>query len=296
MSAKKLLKTAIGQYFDSWNPIYLKYTNLVKSALSLDANFKGYADRPIGIPTADRDNRYSVATGKNSTIDDLRSGINPAVTTISFLAENFATAEFLLLNDYTRSFRMGTGSTLNNVDLAGRLTVPNDQHFIGYMPGILVNALHYRAYAACLLELIDQLKQKIDSTTGQSYFHDTLIHFAGEFNRMPSYISHPNQLMGTSHGFRGSSASFFSGRFQNLQIVGDTLKSDKAGTRDVGSWGHAAKIADLNNEYLTHSHLANSIAFMLNVPPLVTNATSIIRKSGENYVAAISRSKLVDNT
>lgn len=290
--AKAIAKTAIGNYFETWQPLFQKYTNLIKAAFVIDNSLKYIADKPIGVEDRARDKRYSITNGVLANIGDLRNGI-ASDTTIFMLAENFATAEFLLTNGYTNSFRMGTTHTMNNTKFNGNRNIVNDQHYIGYMSGILINNLHYRAYAACLLELIDQLKAKTDPDTGRPIFDDTLIHYGGEFNRNPVYIGHPNQYLGTSHGATGISASFFSGRIQGLQVIGDTVKSHKVGSRDYKTWGYGARHPDLNNERINYGQMANTVAAMLNVPPLVTASDSVVKREAGKIQPLIRRSQLV---
>ena len=266
--AEELLEAGFGNLTTVWNQLLGKYRTLIQRAIDPSQSIPGINDRPIGA-TGVRNGTYNLNTFSNRvTMADLR-GLITTNTQIQFMAEHFAAAEYVLVNDLSSSvtisprqmFRLGTAG---NAAPSSRF----DEHNSGRMTILYLNTMYNRALSSCLLELIDQLKAK-------GIWNDTVIDVGGEFNR-----SARTNGTGSDHGFQGASATLYSGAIEEPFVVGNIRRNAGGGVRP-GTWGYGSSVKELG-QTLNMGHFAASLAFLLRTPPPLTSAQSVIgMKSGK---------------
>ena len=276
--AENLIRTGFPGLGDTWNQLLGKYQDLIRRAIDPAQRLEGINELPIGI-TGTRNKEYDLADNANTvTTADLRNLIVDS-TVINLMAEHFAVAEYVILNDLSRSVSLFIGNFIN-LSSDGN-TKPNgvfDEHNTGRMVSLYLNSMFNRAFAACLLEFIDQLKSA-------DIFSETVIDVAAEFNRSPR-----KNGTGSDHGWQGASTVLYSGAYSGPLIIGN-LRADPGGTYQ-GTWGYGAAIPELNNHQLKPSHMAATIASLLRTPSPVTSATSLVQLQGSQLRSLIGKTKI----
>jgi hypothetical protein len=197
------------------------------------------------------------------------------------LAEHFAFTEYVLKNKLSASIAFSVGSIgpfIRQSDGAAMDGMSNDQHYTGLYPSTYFNILRHRAVAACLAELIEQLK-------AANLFNNTVISLSGEFNRNPSV-----DLTGSDHGWTGKSVSLYSGAFSGPLIVGNLTVDDDSS--HPGSWGVGGTIAQLGRQ-LNLVDQAVTIAHILGVPPPFTSTNPIVTLGSSGLVSNIGTTRIV---
>ena len=160
-----------------------------------------------------------------------------------------------------------------------------DEHDTDHLTSLALSTFWNRALAACLLELIDQLKAK-------GIYQDTIINIAGEFGRNPR-----NNGTGSDHSPEATSNTFLGGALAGNQFIGNTLKNSTHATYS-GTWGYYASNPALSTGgapvgYLNLGHLAASIATMLRAPSPVTASTTLLKETNGVISSLLPGSKLV---
>lgn len=288
--AEQLMTGALGDLTTVWNTLFNKYLDLVTRSMDMSVMMPGINDKPIGEPDLAKrppgvaDSMYAF-NGRTLLHPDLRNVISPATgTALLGLAEQFAVAEFTLLNNISSSVAIAQGGIsrirILNVENNGNpynWDYGNDEHSVGAMTSLLCTTLYNKAWAACLLELIDKLK-----AAGQ--FNNTLISMRGEFGRhgVP-------EMRGTDHAGHASNVAFYSGIIQGPMLLGNILNS----TTDArGCYGQAMPVDPLGKA-LDLSHIAATQAALLGVPSPVTAESSIVSVSGSTVTPLIEKSRNV---
>jgi hypothetical protein len=204
-----------------------------------------------------------------------------ASITLNLLAVNFAVALYVLLNNLSDSISIGPGS-INGLSINGGLaSLGTDEHTTSGTISLMLNSYMNLAYAACLLELIDQLKAK-------SLFTETVIVMGGEFGR-----SARADATGSDHGYLGSSCCIYSGALNGPLVLGNVYNTKKQDSSDSGTWGNGAPVTELGRP-LNLSDWSSTLAYLLRVPSPVTSATSLIlADSTGNYIAAVEKARQV---
>lgn len=254
----------------------------------------GINDRPIGSAVSARGEEYHV----NETFVAANADMRTAVTKDSRpanLAEHFALAEFALLNNLSDNIVLGVGHSSGYIRFGGLnfqnssggvMRTPSfDEHFVGSIPSLLANTFAHLCYGACLLELIDRLKEK-------NLFKETLIDLSGEMGRNPRSIND-----GSDHGGEALDVAMWCGAFdQAPKVVGDVLAQPPPSYRyDItdevkakypginvsslypGSWGFGASNDGIG--LITHGILAATQAQILRVENPVRSARSIVTET-----------------
>jgi hypothetical protein len=188
---------------------------------------------------------------------------------ISHMAEQFAVIEYVLQNQLTTSIAVGL-QAFNGFGF--------DEHTIDPVTSTYTNSLWNRGLATCLLELIDQLK-------AADVWDDTVISLAAEFGRNPKGVGD-----GSDHAPQATSVTYFSGCLAGNEIVGDT-KKESGSTTYPGTWGVMA--ANETFGFLTHGHLAATVATLLKVESPVTSAPSLVKVENGKLKSKLAPSKLV---
>ena len=255
------------------------YQDLI--ARSLSATLPGFSDLPVGAEGS-RDQTYAFEGGEYVQTPDLRSLFGPE-TNVPGLAEQFVVVEYLLKEDLSRSLAIGS-SPIQNLGDYGEQNF--DEHATGVMVSLLNNAKYFTALSACLLELIDQLK-------AANLFDDTVIEVAGEFGRSPLPGGE-----GSDHGWPGKMSSFYSGRIQGPEIIGNiysTPPADAGFEAYPGTWGYGAPVEGVQST-LNLNHEIATLATMLGVPSPTNAAPSLVTINGDGRIVranGVERARIV---
>ena len=253
-SAKDLLSTGFGNLTTTWNTLLAKYTSLISRTVDPTRSLAGINDSAI-VP----DGTTKFQTNSTlPTITDIRSMITSSVSVVN-LANHFAMAEYVLVNNLSSSVSIAPERVVNLAFNGGTTNVTADEHFVGGSVSTIVNTYLNLSYAACLLELIDQLKAK-------NIWSETVISIAGEFGRTPR-----KDGSGSDHGYTGSSGAIYSGAITSPLVLGNILNN--AG--GYGTWGDAAPVTQLGRT-LNLNDWVSTIAYLLRTASPSTAATSLV--------------------
>lgn len=282
-NARELILSGFGNIDAEWAALLDKYRSLVTRSFDMSYEMAGINNRPIGSAPASRGVNYRVG----STIirnPDLRSMITSSCS-VENLAEMFALAEYTFLNNLSYSMTLGVGRVTGLTEINGaatsRFTASLDEHTTGAMPSLLINTYRSRAIAACLLELIDQLKAK-------SLYTRTIINVGSEFNRSPR-----SDGGGSDHGYQGASLALYSGAIKGPEVIGNVLVNAPFATH-AGSWGYGAANPLLTGgQSLDYGYIAATLAFMLGVPSPLSSRIPLVSLSGPGFVSAIGKGQEV---
>ena len=273
--ATELIMDSIGDLDRVWNDLYGKYQDLITRSFSLVV--PGINDLPIGIPSEQRGRDYSYNRSIIFKNEDLRSIINNK-TKFQSMAESMAVSEFLLRHRLSGSICIGVGDIYQVGLNDGFTSVIADEHFLGYMPSMLLNSMGYLAISSCLLELIDILKK-------QGIFNRTYIHVASEFNRNPRSSGD-----GSDHAYNGASSMIYSGSINGPVVVGNILQKlnslpgpcSPSNVSYPGTWGAGAIIDEIGGTQLDANHMPAILATLMDIDYYPKN---------DRYRSIISRDK-----
>jgi hypothetical protein len=297
LNAKTLMKTSFGDLSQTYQTLVLKYRTLINRSFG-DASVKLAGLDDITVPGANNDNRFQFNSGANNayyTGADLRKTLTMA-SSIANLAEGMAIAEYMVMNKYSSTvnvalggwinqpidsmFNKDTNSTQTNVNFAGG----TDAHFTGSFVMMYWFSKYYVAVAACMNELITQLKT-VPSAQG-NLFNQTAISLTSEFNRAPR-----TDGSGADHGWNACSYTIFTGKLSAPLVVGNTTSTTNQGV--IGSWGLAAPLAEIQGRMADIGNAASTVAAILNITSPTPNDMSFVSVSGNNLVSNLSRTKVV---
>lgn len=281
-SAKDLLSTGFGNLTTTWNNLVGKYTLLISRALDPSQTIAGINDKAVGDTPASRTAAYGLNSATNILSDpDLRTMIS-TTTKISRMAEHFAIAEYILINNLSASISLSLGQIFNLVVNGAQTTqsLSFDEHTNGHMISLYLNSFYNLAYSACLLELIDQLK-------AQNIYNDTVIVAGGEFGR-----SARNDGLGSDHGQDGSSWSIYSGAITSPLVLGNIYRDKTGAGNYLGTWGESANVTQIGKK-LDLGEWASTIAYLLRVPSPVTASSSLIREENGGIIPLIEKARQV---
>jgi hypothetical protein len=253
-NANSMIDDKVYGLSDGWNDIVNRYKAVVASALSVD-------EMKILFPQAikaDGTAQFRIVTDVHSSDADLRdslAGATAAGPMFNGLAEQFAVAEALILNDITSTVSIDTAG-LSNLKVNGSAyAMPSDQHNVGRITSTLFTTAFYRAIAGCIAELSSALRR------------------TGRFDRSPRADG-----SGSDHGVTGSNSTIFSGAIKGCAVIGN-VKRDSGIGGYPGTWGVSEKF-DLGgfNRPIQVNDVALTIAGLLGVLPqgLVTSGRSLI--------------------
>jgi hypothetical protein len=276
-SALELLATAFGDIDAQWEALLDKYTKLIARAIDVSTSMPGLTDKPIGA-TGTRSEKY-VVNRVICTNPDMRTMIG-ATAANAEMAKSFALAEFVLKSNLSDSLSFGMG-TIAGIDVndAKQNHAP-DEHGTGSMGSLLINSMWARAHAACMLELIDQLK-------AAGIWREVVINVSGEFNRTPRATGE-----GSDHLSNGGSAMLYSGALQGVSVIGN-IQADSGNRIYPGTIGAAAGVSTLGGMELDVASVAASMATMLRVPSPVTARASFLEETADGIVSKIEPAKNV---
>ncbi len=216
----------------------------------------GLSDQPIG--TGSRDGTYNF-DGTIVTNTDVRDMINGSAG-INQMAQQFTLAEFCYTHRIVQSLTLQPGDITVNIN--GTMTGQYyDEHTTGAITSTFYRCFFWRAYASCLLELINSLK-----TAG--VFNDTVIMTAGEFARRPA-----SNGTDSDHSQTSANATFHCGAVPYPMVLGrmranSGLRSSANGT--IGDGDPALR------SFRDHGTLLVTAATMLRVPPPLTARSTMV--------------------
>jgi len=285
-SAKTLFNRSFTNLASQWQTLIFKYSKVISNALG--AEYLGINDKSVGINYSQRtDGFYSFARNmQNTEIEDVRnliSGNNSVEATkgrvINSLAEGFATAEYLLVNNYSSYINITSGGLVVNNSSGANFSYANDQHFAGPIAFTLINNLYFLGFSAALIEFRKALIEN-------NIFNDTVIGFGGEFNRTARNIPTTGGVW-TGHGSTAQSISLVSGSIKGLNIVGSLTSGKSSEDGGVGTTGIGAKINALGGHRATNGHLHSSIAEVLKVNAPSTNNPSLLKHKPDGTIQSL---------
>lgn len=292
-AARDTISRGFGDLSAVYTSLVAKYRSICERT-NTQAGLVGINDKPIGSAVSARNEEYNV----NETFIAANADMRTAITKDSRpanLAEHFALAEFALLNNLSDNICLGVGFSngyirfggLNFQNSSGGVarTPSFDEHFVGSVPSLLANTYAHLCYGACLLELIDRLKEK-------NIFKDTLIDLSGEMGRNPRSI-----MDGSDHGGEALDVAMWCGAFDVApKVIGDVLAQPppsyryeitpevkakypniSVGSLYPGSWGFGAPNDGLG--LITHGNLAATQAQILRVENPVRSARSLVTET-----------------
>lgn len=291
--AEKLLREGVGNTAGEYVLLRNKYRDLIRAVAS--STIPGVSDRAIPYRADMNGSALSTMLSQNiiTRNTDLRTLVQ-ADTSVTFLAESFAVAEYLVTRGYSSSV-MGGISSVNRVHGENIFNIVTeataaaqvagyslDEHFHGSVVALIVDSFFFRSLAACLYELIQVLKAK-------NLYDETVIHIGSEFSRIPRA-----DQAGSDHGWSAGTTSLFSGAINKPVVIGNTLK-DGANSplqKATGSWGSTASMEiDAQKRPLHFGNAAATIAELLRVKRPMPNYSSLIAESGSGISLTVDAAK-----
>lgn len=301
-SAETLLRSSFGNLEVEYNQRYNKYNNLIIACRqkAINQQILGVTDLPIGPGDFTNITRQAqINDGQFVYNNDYRSLIS-ANSSINYLAESLAVAEFLLVRGYSSSIVCGFGGVSNFlVDQLRSAGNPNgvatgsnmvwdmDEHFGGSHLSIIANGFMFLAIAACLNEFIETLK-------ANNLFNETVIQLGSEMSRLPRA-----DQSGSDHGWAGNAISVFSGAVDRPLVLGncyvDARNHSTIGQdQNRGSWGIGAPtLVDGVEQLLTIGHATSTVAHLLRVQPILPNNGSLVRETGNTLTQMVENGRNV---
>ena len=200
-SAEELMTRGFGDIDKVYADLVAKYKDICRR--SIHQTIVGINDKPIGKAVSSRGNDYCFRKlGAVITNPDLRT----VFTNDSMpgrIAEHYAMAEFVLKNDLsdfvTISPRAMEDLNASIKDGSKVTRASHDSHVVGTLINTLNITYFELSNSACLIELIDQLKN-----VGQ--FNNIMIDSSGEFGRKPL-----DDSTGNEHDGDAGSCAMWSG-------------------------------------------------------------------------------------
>ena len=207
-------------------------------------------------------------------------------TSISNLSASMAVTEFLLVNELSNSLTLNTQSMTSfylpaNIDPNPTTNrgMAHDAHSTGAYSTLFFFSKFYKGFSACMLELVDQLKNN-NQSGGGALFDNTLIHITSEFGR-----NSRNNNSGSDHAWHGSNITLLSGMIEGPQVVGNIYHNHVDDGHD-GTWGAAAPVPELANREMVLGNVASSIANILKVETPTPNDPAILDRSSDGKIVS----------
>lgn len=274
-NAKELLAKDFEAADEQYNLLFNKYYSLAERALKMI--LPGITDSPI--IASDRDPKFDIASveGKLKAPEkkyDIREAFLDLKISDEF-AHSFALAEYLIVNKLSSSVFTGLEmlenfNPKNFFDINDKLITENnkraklnfDSHFSGTYTALIYFTKHFHAYATCLNEFVNILKNK-------KLYNDSIIHTSSDFNRLPDANGYA-----TGHGYEGCATSFFTGRVKNGPIVVGNIEVGKV-TKGYGSgtWGKAVTENGANNNL---ANVSSTICKIFEMNPIAPNGIALV--------------------
>jgi len=279
--AERKLLAGVAGVAAEWAPLVGKYRALI-TAVAKDKAVPGIMDGAIKDSVA---GRRRVALANPATIVDPGVDFDARAlvsdnSSVSNLAESFAIAEYLLMNDLSSSIHLSVGEPSGPHPKTGVMTRFNmDMHGQGRGSALVISAFYYRSLAACLHEFTNVLKNKA-LAGGQNLFDETVIHLCSEFSRSPRSAGE-----GSDHGWGANVTSLISGAINTPFVAGniyttpnnETFRDDYSNATYGGTWGLGAPVKVDNGDNILHAgYAASAVAAALRVESPNSNFVSVL--------------------
>ena len=287
-NATALMKKGTGNIESYWKTAVARYRAVVEASLR-ETGLLGISDLPLisdggnfwGVHVADGNRKLVL-----SSDFDFRESIK-TMTAPDSLCEGLAMAEYVLKEGLVGAFNFHIGDPANltlkdaaNGELNLHVAI-KDMHETAAIPSLLIMNSYYRAIAAGLLELIDQLKSTKKNNT--DLWSETVVQIISEFNR-----SARSNGSGSDHGFNQMVTSAFSGAIKNGPFVVGNISRAGHNEGYLGTQGIGAEIEDYNQKGRpTPAMAASSIAALLRVHknPYQNIAAPLVEFNGDQLRA-----------
>ena len=277
-TAEKVLQAGIGNVQSAYQGLVQKYRGLVQAVGN--SAIPGISDVNVSVSGLPKDSLTIAPNEYVSSSLDMRTMINGKCT-VSNLAENFAVAEYLLVNGFTNSINMGMSSAfgLNFLNNGSSGEWGLDEHYGGGMVSMMANSFYWRAVATCIYEFANVLKSK-------NLWKDTVMHLGGDFGRNPN-----NRGSGSEHGWMCNSVSIISGAITKPYVVGNTYwNGSPYADRGLytGTWGASAPtIVDGQAQELTLGHMASTVCSLLRVNSPTPNNNPLFGEQADGTIVPL---------
>lgn len=285
--AETYLKKNFDSVFQYFDEALDRYKRVARDAGTSFANSKIWIaaeDRNQQIPSSRFAPGYfarpvdsSQAGPTTSTVGDLG---NPGVGSDGGI-QAFAMAETLFVHGLSSVYsgKISGAFSINNIAHGG------DPHYSGLIL-LLIGSMSYQHQFASMVAEFKRVMQN------KNLWNDTVIQFAGEFNRSPR----PDGT-GADHGWEGAVTSIYSGAIDGFSAIGNLLKGDstwgKAGLTQFGGEAGGSE-----TRYTLLEDVVASLSHLTRVPRTEwpnPRGVSIFDAKGEKFQASprVSWSKIV---
>ncbi|MGZ3770623.1 MAG: twin-arginine translocation signal domain-containing protein [Bdellovibrio sp.] len=287
-NATKLMKKGIGNINDYWKEAVGRYRSVMENSLR-QTNLAGISDSSL---ISDESKLWSVhvTDGNRGLIVSKDTDLRSSITTMDApgsLSEGLALAEYVLKEGLVTSLNL-QASDIQNLSLTGvgsssaKYTAIHDMHETGAIASLFLTTTYYRALAAGILELADQLKKT--QVNGTDLWSETVVQYISEFDRVAR-----SNGSGSDHGYNQMVTSVYSGAIKNGPfVVGNISKNGVNSTYD-GTQGIAAAIDGYNQKSApTPAMAASTVAALLRVEknPYQNIAAPLVELSGDTLKVA----------
>jgi hypothetical protein len=192
---------------------------------------------------------------------------NNLCSTISCQLYAINDIEWIYGQNLSRSYDSSTNTTTFNITSEEPETSYSfgyDNHSGGYLISLLIYTLQYRAFASCLAELQDQLKN-VTYSNGKNAWNETLVVLYSEMGRAPDD-------RGTEHYGNGNAIAMWGGvlKFDCLGDIYNESYSNHLRNSFPGTFGSGKEMVssdpNLNNRRIINANVASTIAAICRYP------------------------------
>ena len=272
-NAKAMMQKSFGNLSDAFASRYARYQSLM---------IRSFTEAGLRLSGADS---FSISGLEHPFFQTRGSGVYQTgdvsamldrTSYIANLASSFAIAEYMVMGDPTlnESFTSAAQLMLShyaNVQFSTSKPVDKvlylDAHYDGAYVQLYNYTRYYRAIAACIYELIQNLKG--GTNPARNRFKDTVITLTSEFNRIPIASG-----SGSDHGNAGSNYTLFTGMTDQLQVYGDVHTPNK----NVGTWGAGAPVPEFGGQVAVIGNAVSSVCSLLDLPTPTPNNVPFVKK------------------
>ncbi|MBO9666285.1 MAG: DUF1501 domain-containing protein [Bdellovibrio sp.] len=247
-NATDMMKKGVSNLASYWSEAVPRYQAAIYTSMR-ESNLPGISDKPL---ISDETAPWAVGTGdilKVSKNMDARDMIK--AVTISNFAQSMALTEYILKEGLAASLDVRAdglaGLAIRGVNDTAAISrnLGLDIHATGAPMVVLLMTAYFRAIAAGILELSDQL--------GPQLWSNTVVQLQGDFGRTAR-----SNGTGSDHGYNQMVTSAFSGAFNNGPIVVGNIKQAGSSANYDGTQGLAAAISGYNQSGAPNPAMAAS--------------------------------------
>jgi hypothetical protein len=284
-------ETLLSSVAGAENLFYRNFGNLTDVYSSLTAKYQDLISRSTGISSiltsaiSPASNSLTRRTpGDPATNADLRTIIT-SNSTVSWLAEGFAVAEFLIQENLSKAINIVldvgnytvTDIQIQQAVLPTQTIMHLDHHLVGAGVALPVNTFVAKALAACLYEFTQRLREL-------NKYDETFIKVGSEFSRAPLING-----SGSDHGYLAQCFLGLSGAIHTPYVLGNIKLNADPNGQYAGTMGNAATInhEGNNNTILGIGHHASTICKILRIPSPSPSFQSIVDETSAGIVPVV---------